>query len=141
LKTRYSALVSVKKNALDKSERLFQRASTDLNNASKELELSYKTLQDLDTPKAGSIGSLLASRVLLASQRGVIDHNKEWLSFAQKQLQEAQNRLKKDMIEYEKYKYLELEEVKKVLQEEKIKEAKRLDEVASITFYRKNEGV
>jgi len=134
-------LVSVKKNALDKSERLFQRASTDLNNASKELELSYKTLQDLDTPKAGSIGSLLASRVLLASQRGVIDHNKEWLSFAQKQLQEAQNRLKKDMIEYEKYKYLELEEVKKVLQEEKIKEAKRLDEVASITFYRKNEGV
>ena len=45
------------------------------------------------------------------------------------------------MIEYEKYKYLELEEVKKVLQEEKIKEAKRLDEVASITFYRKNEGV
>ncbi|MDD2567710.1 MAG: flagellar export protein FliJ [Thiovulaceae bacterium] len=141
MKTRYSALVSVKKNALDKSERLFQRASTDLNNASKELELSYKTLQDLDTPKAGSIGSLLASRVLLASQRGVIDHNKEWLSFAQKQLQEAQNRLKKDMIEYEKYKYLELEEVKKVLQEEKIKEAKRLDEVASITFYRKNEGV
>jgi len=141
LKTRYSALVSVKKNALDKSERLFQRASTDLNNASNELELSYKTLQDLDTPKAGSIGSLLASRVLLASQRGVIDHNKEWLSFAQKQLQEAQNRLKKDMIEYEKYKYLELEEVKKVLQEEKIKEAKRLDEVASITFYRKNEGV
>lgn len=134
-------MVSVKKNALDKSERLFQRASTDLNNASKELELSYKTLQDLDTPKAGSIGSLLASRVLLASQRGVIDHNKEWLSFAQKQLQEAQNRLKKDMIEYEKYKYLELEEVKKVLQEEKIKEAKRLDEVASITFYRKNEGV
>lgn len=134
-------MVSVKKNALDKSERMFQRASTDLNNASKELELSYKTLQDLDTPKAGSIGSLLASRVLLASQRGVIEHNKEWLSFAQKQLQEAQNRLKKDMIEYEKYKYLELEEVKKVLQEEKVKEAKRLDEVASITFYRKNEGV
>lgn len=141
MKTRYTALVSVKKNALDTSERFFQRASTDLANASKELELSYKTLQDLDTPKAGSIGSLLASRVLLASQRDVIEHNKEWLAFAQKQLQEAQNRLKKDMIEYEKYKYLELEEVKKVLQEEKIKEAKRLDEVASITFYRKNEGV
>ncbi|MGD9717937.1 MAG: hypothetical protein AB7U24_01730, partial [Sulfurimonadaceae bacterium] len=79
MKTRYTALVSVKKNALDTSERFFQRASTDLANASKELELSYKTLQDLDTPKAGSIGSLLASRVLLASQRDVIEHNKEWL--------------------------------------------------------------
>lgn len=42
------------------------------------------------------------------------------------------------MVEYEKYKYLENHEIQKIINELKIAESKELDEIASITFYRKS---
>jgi flagellar biosynthesis chaperone FliJ len=41
------------------------------------------------------------------------------------------------MIEYEKFKYLEVQEIEKVLKAQKIAEVKRLDEVALMTFGKK----
>ncbi|MDY0116357.1 MAG: flagellar export protein FliJ [Sulfurimonadaceae bacterium] len=138
MKTKYTTLVSLKKNALDKSETKLQRANLDFANASKTLENAYKALDDVGIPESGSIMSLLASRMLLQTQRGVIEHNKEWVTFTKQQLQVVQKELQKDMVEYEKYKYLENYEIQKIVNELKIEEAKELDEIASITFYRKN---
>ena len=84
------------------------------------------------------MAEMLASRTLLSSQRDMIEHNKEWVYFAQNQVAQAKDKLKKDMIEHEKFKYLELEEIKKVLKEQKIQEAKDLDEVALMTHAKKN---
>ncbi|MEO1954247.1 MAG: flagellar FliJ family protein, partial [Campylobacterales bacterium] len=82
--------------------------------------------------------ALLANRALLSSQRELINKNKEWMQFAQKQLNQAKQQLKKDMIEHEKFKYLELEEIKKIVKKQKQKEAKDLDEVALMTFAQKD---
>jgi flagellar biosynthesis chaperone FliJ len=84
------------------------------------------------------MGELLASRMILDTQRHNITHNKEWINFAQKQSNYAKEVLKKNMIEYEKFKYLELEEIKRALKAQKIQESKELDEIALLTHSKKH---
>jgi flagellar export protein FliJ len=137
MKTRYTPLVTLKKSAMDKSERVLQSANADLNSATEALKLSYNLLLDIETPKSGSISSLLASRTLLDSQRGMIQHNHKWVDFAKNQAELAKKQLKLDMIEHEKFKYLEVQEIKKIIKEQKIKDAKELDEVALMGYAQK----
>lgn len=137
MKTRYSSLVTIKKSSMQKSERVLQGANADLNSASMALQLSYDSLKDVEAPQVGTMSVMLASRTLLASQRSVIEHNKGWINFAKNQVSQAKEKLKSDMIEYEKFNYLELEEIKKILKEQKVQEAKDLDEVALMTYSKK----
>ena len=138
MRTRFSSLVKLKKSSMQKSERVVQKANADLNSATMALQLSYSSLEDVESPKTGTMGEMLASRTLLDSQRGLIQHNKEWVDFAKKQVESAKAQLKRDMIEHEKFKYLELEEIKKEIKKKKLLEAKELDEVALMTYKEKD---
>ncbi|MEJ2414449.1 MAG: flagellar export protein FliJ, partial [Sulfurimonas sp.] len=121
------------KNIMQKSERLLQSKNFALNNARKALQDSFKSLDELQPPKNGIISDFLSNRALLDSQRSIIRHNEEWVTFATREVQEAQEQLKRDMIEYEKYQYLELQEIEAMKKAQKIKDAKELDEIALIT--------
>ena len=137
MKTRFSSLVTLKKSAMDKSERVVQGANADLNSATMALQISYSSLENIQTPETGVMSQMLASRKLLSSQREVIQHNLEWVEFAKTQVELAKKQLKIDMIEHEKFKYLELEEIKKIIKKIKLQEAKDLDEVALMTHSKK----
>jgi hypothetical protein len=91
MKTRYSSLVSVKKNIMQSSERVVQSASTTLQNANSALQKSYEELELIKTPQHGKITELLSIRTLLDSQRALIQHNKEWMAFASKELEQAKD--------------------------------------------------
>ena len=138
MKTRFSSLVTLKKSAMDKSERVVQSANADLNSATIALEISYNSLADIESPNSGPMSQLLASRRLLNSQRELIEHNKKWVNFAKQQVEAAKEQLKEDMIEHEKFKHLELLEIKKIIKQKNIEEAKELDEVALMTYGKKN---
>jgi len=138
VKTRFSSLVHVKKNIMQKSERLLQKANANLHNAKKALIESLAFLQEIEPPTHGKIADFLANRALLDSQRAIIKHNEEWLTYTKTEVTQAKEQLKCDMIEYEKYKYLEYEEIQKALKQIKIKEAKDLDEIALMTYTNKN---
>lgn len=138
MKTRYTSLVTLKKSTVQSSEQALQSANATLNTANMELQSAYDLLDTIQQPATGTIGEMLSARSLMDSQRGIIKHNQEWIQFAQNQVESAKEQLKSDMIEYEKFKYLELEEVKKRLQEIKEQEAKDLDEVALMTHAKKN---
>lgn len=137
MKTRYSSLVTVKKSTMQQSERVLQSANADLNSASMALKLSYSSLNDVTFPQMGKMSAMLASKTLLQSQRELIIHNKEWQDFAQNQVQLAKEKLQKDMIEYEKFNYLDLKEIEKILKVIKLQESKDLDEVALMTHTKK----
>lgn len=139
MKSRFSPLVKLKKNTMQKSEQLLQKASVNLNSATTALKMSYASLEDFEMPKSGKISQMLASRTLLSSQRDLINHNKEWVVFAKNQVESAKQRLKKDMMEHEKFQYLELEEIKKELKKREIKESKELDEIALMAYNRNNQ--
>jgi flagellar export protein FliJ len=141
MKTRFSSLVSVKKNIMQKSERALQSTNAKLQSALEALENSYKLLEQIELPKNGQITELFASRALLDSQRAIIKHNKEWVDFAKKDVESAKEKLKLDMLEFEKFKHLELQEITEILKKEKRKEAKDLDEIALMTFAKKTKGM
>lgn len=134
MKTRFSSLVKLKKSTMQKSERVMQRANADLNSATTALEVSYKSLKDIEPPKSGTIAQMLSARTLFNSQRWVIQNNKEWVAFAKNQVNQAKEQLKLDMIEHEKFNYLELQEIEKEIKKRKHQEAKDLDEVALMTY-------
>jgi len=140
VQTKFTSLVKLKKNTMQKSERLVQKANADLNSASMALKISYDSLKDVEAPSSGTMVDFLASRTLLNSQRGLIEHNNKWVNYAKDQVEFAKQQFKSDMMEHEKFKYLELEEIKKEIKRIKEKEAKDLDEVALMTYDRKNKA-
>lgn len=138
MKTRYSSLVTFKKSTVQRSEQVLQGANADLNTATIQLQLAYELLESVKPPHTGSMSEMVSARSLMESQRGVIKDNQEWIRYAKEQVELAKEQLKSDMIEFEKYNYLEIEEIKKKLQEIKRQEAKDLDEVALMTHAKKN---
>jgi len=122
---------------MDRSEQVVQKANADLNSAATALQISYNSLDDIDAPSQGNMGEFLASRTLLDSGRGLIKHNQEWVVYAKNQVGLAKEQLKLDMIEHEKFKYLELQEIQKEIKKMKVQEMKDLDEVALMTFTKK----
>jgi len=137
MKTRFSALVQLKKDTMQKSERALERTNADINSATMALELSYTSLQDIQTPTTGTISDFLASRELQNSARNLIVKNHEWIKFAKEQQHIAREKLKADTIEYEKFNYLEVEEIKKLVKEREQVLAKELDEIALMTYKKK----
>jgi len=122
---------------MKKSEQVVQSANANLNSAVMALNISRNSLNSIDTPSSGFMSDFLASRTLLDSGRNLIKHNQEWVNYSKNQVQEAREQLKLDMIEYEKFKYLDLQEIKKAIKKQKILEAKELDEVALMTHTRR----
>ncbi len=118
---------------MDKSEKVVQKANADLNSASTALEISYRSMTEINPPSQGSMREFLASKTLLASARGTIKHNMEWVEFSKEQVDLAKERLKLDMIEHEKFKHLELQEIQKEIKRIKQQDMKNLDEIALMT--------
>jgi len=139
MKTRFSSLVGLKKNMMQKSERAVQDANKILLNAQNALEESLEGLNDITAPAHGVVAEFLANRSLLDLQRALIEHNQEWVAYAKRELKFAQEQLKRDLIEYEKFKYLELQEIQKKIKAQKLQEAKDLDEIALMTFGKKTD--
>ena len=137
MKTRFSSLVNVKKNTMQKSESALQKANALFLNAQEALATSIQQLQDFTPPTAGQIANFLAHRTLLDAQRAVIAEDEERVALSKNEMQKAKEQLQLDTIEYEKFKYLEVEEQKALLKKIKIKEAKDLDEIALMTFANK----
>lgn len=140
MRTRFSSLVNVKKNIMQKSQMLVLSANQSLQNAQNALQDAYNELELIVTPKSGKIGDLIAFRALVDAQRHLIKHNEEWFAFAKKELAAANETLKLHMVEYEKFKYLELQEIKAALEKSKKLEAKNLDEIAIMGFTRQDQG-
>ena len=137
MKTRYTPLLKIKKNDLDRCERELQKANSAFNNAQASLKEAYATLETLQIPQNGTIQDMLSARAYISSQRMVVDEKKNWVSFAQNQVELAILKLKQSNIEYEKFKYLDYEEIKKITKLRSIQESKDLDEIAVMTHNRK----
>ncbi len=134
MKTKYSPLVQVKKNIMQKSERVLQSTNAKLYRLQDELKSSIVALDSIVTPSSGKISEFLSSKTLLESQRLLIQQKEALLFSVQEEMKEAKAQLKVDMIEYEKFNYLDLQERKEFEERKKREEAKELDEVALLIY-------
>lgn len=130
MKTRFTPLVKIKKNDLDKCERDFSRANKDKQNAQNALDNAYLQLKETSALSTGTMAQMLQERTIIEMQRNVIEQKRLWLNFASQQVVEFQKILQKSAIEYEKYKYLETKEIEVILKKRAQAEAKQLDESA-----------
>ncbi len=136
MKSRFSSIVRYKKIKLDEIEANLQEAFSRLNIAKEELEKSIQELKNFPNQTTGIAKDFLANRALLDAEFRLIEKNKKWVAYEKTQIKALQDEYKKAYIEYEKFKYLETEELKELLKKQKQKEQKELDEMAVIGYKR-----
>ena len=119
---------------MQKSERILQSANAKLYRLEDELKSSILALESIVTPASGKISEFLSSKTLLDSQRHLIRQKETQVFSVKEEIREAKIQLKSDMIEYEKFNYLDLQELKEFEARKKKEEAKELDEVALLIY-------
>ena len=139
MKSKFAPLVKLKHSKMQEIERELFVANQRLQKAKEEYNRSKEELNRLHNPTSGNMKEFLATRSLIDSQLKLIEKNKNWIQYEEKQINAIKETLKTAMIEYEKFKYLQAKEIEKIKKAKKIAEAKRLDEVAIMTFKQKEE--
>ena len=84
------------------------------------------------------MGLFLQSRTLLSLQRDAVAKRQSRVAEAESELEGAQEAYKTAMVEYEKFKYLEAEEIKTVLLKEKRRHEREMDEIAVQNYSMRN---
>jgi flagellar biosynthesis chaperone FliJ len=134
MKTRFTSLIKVKKDAMDKCERDLRQANDSLRNAQQALEIAYNELNTATMPNSGPVSQLQQARMKLTVQRAIINEKRQWLQYAQAQAEKAREVLKTSVMEYEKFKYLEAEQMRELLKKQKKKLDNERDEIAIQTY-------
>ncbi len=134
MKSKYTPLVKLKKKELDKCEQEVIKANRAFQDATNALEDSYLFLATLSLPSSGSIGELLQIQSIITAQHQTIEENTQALAMTTAHQLQTKRRFKKAMIEYEKFNYLQTQELNAYQAKIKKEEAKMLDEIGVITY-------
>jgi len=119
-------------------EKSVQSCHQTIKTIKEKIEASYNELRSMQIPKDGDFSLFRQVQLLKQRVQDEIGFNKHNLAMAENALLKAMQQLKTANIEHEKFKYLETNEIEKVLKAQKLKEAKDLDEIALIAFNRNN---
>lgn len=134
--SRYAPLVKLKKQGLDEAERSLVAANNEVAGASESLSLAYRTLETLSIPMQGSVQELVQANRLMQAQHETILLCRERLMSAQMNQVRKREAFNRAMMEYEKFKYLEVQEVNAKMKRLKEIESKMLDEIGTMTYRR-----
>jgi len=136
MKSKYTPLVKLKKKELDHAEQNLIRANNALTLASRAHEDSYMLLQSLSLPNSGTVSEFTQSQAFIQAQHYEIEQCANNVVKAQQNQTKTQEHFKAAMMEYEKFKYLQLQETQAHTAKIKKEEAKMLDEIGVMTYKR-----
>lgn len=134
MKSKYTSLVKLKKKDLDKAERDLIAANNAVADASVRLGRAYQTLSELSLPTHGTVAQLTQAHIMIRAQHNTIEECKIYLEASEREQLDMQTRFKNARVEYEKFKYLELQEARALLLHYKKEESKMLDEIGIMTY-------
>lgn len=135
MKTKYNALLKVRKQELDKAEKNLQLArQRQLHN---ELEFQKASLEyaHFNLPTQGSTRILQQALQMLDRAKIHKFQSQEKLLLSQKEVVHYQHLYKKAFVDYEKIQYLQNEEIKQRQKALKKQEEQMLDEMAVIKYF------
>lgn len=144
MKSKYSQVVKVRKQELDKAETNLLHARQRQMANEEALRAANAELQGIAMPKSGS--SVLLKQTLEFKQiaKNMQNAALEKVELSKKECAHYQNLYKNANLAYEKMKYLETDEIKQKQEALKKAEQKMLDEVAVSKYFREkkqNESV
>ena len=134
MKSRYEPLVKLKKQALDKAEQLLMSANAEVTLSDTALFNAYTELSTLESPLNGPIGELIQAQMIFQAQHRDIQLYRLRVERARANQQSAREAFRLSRIEFEKFNYLELQEVEAKIAKAKYEEAKMLDEIGTMTY-------
>ena len=134
MKSRYEPLVKLKKQALDKAEQALMNAKNELTLSNAALDNAYSQLSFLISPQHGSIGELFQAQMIAQAQHREIESCRLRVNQAHMNQDKAREAFRFSRIEFEKFNYLEVQEIKKIGEKAKYEEAKMLDEIGTMTY-------
>lgn len=135
-KSRYAPLVKLKKKSLDNAERALIGANNALSSASDKLNRAYEELSHMTLPTKGSVGEFAQATTMIHAQHQSIEEAQQALQAAQQRQHQMREHFKEAMVDFEKFKYLEVQEMNAHLKLLKDQEAKMLDEIGTMTYKR-----
>lgn len=133
-KSRYAPLVKLKKKSLDTAERALIGANNTLSSASDKLNRAYEELSRMTLPTKGSVGEFTQATAMIHAQHQSIEECQQALQAAQQRQIQMRERFQAARIDFEKFKYLEVQEMNQHLKQLKEQEAKMLDEIGTMTY-------
>lgn len=137
MKTKFTQLVILRKKKVDEAELMLQKNAQQIQAKQAEIDALVREFATLEEPKSGVYQAFLTFVHHKNEYRQTIDSKMGELALLKKQKQDLQEHFKAQNIEYEKAKYLDGLEVKKILEKLKKQESKDLDEI-SVMLYANN---
>ena len=136
MKTKFDQIVKLKKLDVEKIERELLKQNQKIEKANQELTQFKIEFSKFEYPKIGNFALITQFKTMQTAFLREIKQKEEELVFLENQKTLLQGQLKDKQLEYEKIKYLQGEEIKKMVKKLKKEEAKNIDEIALMLFKR-----
>lgn len=130
MKTKFTQLVLLRKKKVDEIEMLLQKNAQSIVAKQREIDALVAEFTTLKEPQNGIYQAFLTFVYHKEEYRSSIDLKMRELAQLKQEKRELQEHFKLQNIEYEKAKYLDGLEVKKMLDKARIQESRDLDEIS-----------
>ena len=137
MKTKFTSLVVLHKKKVDEMQMLLQNYTKRIVAKQAEIDALVAEFAALKEPQSGIYQAFLTFAHHKEEYRFNIDDKMQELAILKQEKRELQERFKLQNIEYEKAKYLEKLEAKKLLHQIQKQESREMDEV-SVMLYANN---
>lgn len=136
MKTKFSVILKVKKDILNKIERELIHINNAIASKEKEIATLQAQLRELKMPQVSVYRELMAFKDSIMAFQMEIEQEKNILEFMKSSKIDINKRYKIAMIEYEKINYLHLQIIEERLIKQHKEEQKSLDEFGGILHHR-----
>jgi len=134
VKTKFDSLVKLKKVKIDEVENEMSKLNQSIFKAKEELKKIKEEFSEFQYPTSGNFALLQQFKLLQKALLNQLNQQQINVNMLENQHQNLMNKLKEVNLEYEKFKYLQGEEIKKYLKKLKEQEAKDMDEIALMLY-------
>ncbi len=134
MKTKFSELLRVKKEALKEMERAILAISRHIERRELEIEAILREILEIKTPSLGTYAEFLRIQEIKKAHIGEIDQMRLEVAQLKAERTLMRERLKELNLDYEKAKYLESLEIQKVLARRKNQERAEMDEISLMLY-------
>ena len=132
--SKFAPLTKLKKEQLDEARRLLAQANIYIQKLEADLVKLEIDLQNQQSPLSGNIALFKQHQVLIQACHDHIIRKKDEIYYAKQEHYKIQTAVKEALMEYEKFHYLQSQEIEAFKKKIEKEEAAHLDEVAIMGY-------
>jgi len=130
MKTKFSDILKIKKQTVEKIERNIQKINSSIQMLQNKINSLNNELSSFSFPHDGDFRQFQQIKLMQENLINEIKNFENQIKILENRKNELMEELKKANIEYEKIKYLHELEIQKILKKRKQKENQEMDEIA-----------